>query len=392
MDGHAYDKDRLTFAELAAGGALAYRTGTTRAPAGRRYRPRRRRRTAPGDVGQHRALRLIECLPDSLGHVDRVLGICSSSYWKSQTGAMEKDGPLLTIGELARRVGVPVRTIRFWSDSGLVPPASRTDGDRRLYDAACVARLELVTTLRELGVSLAGVRRVLDGQVTAAEVAAIHLEALDTEIRALRLRRAVVAAVVKRSADGTEMGMINKLARLSAAERRQIIDDFTAEVFAGLDPSPARFARWAAAPDLPDDPSAEQVEAWVELAELVADRAFREQVRQVASVGVQIQSGRWLADVERAQDEAEAARQRGVPPDSAEAARIVEHILAGAPGGLRRAELLAQLEAATDPRIERYWELTAVISGRGPFPSLQRALEWLAAALRASQHRKEAGR
>ena len=62
------------------------------------------------------------------------------------------------------------------------------------------------------------------GAITAAEVAAIHLAALDTEIRALRLRRAVVAAVVKRSADGEEMGMINKLARLSAAERRQIIN------------------------------------------------------------------------------------------------------------------------------------------------------------------------
>ena len=303
---------------------------------------------------------------------------------------MENDGPLLTIGELARRAGVPVRTIRFWSDSGLVPPASRTDGDRRLYDAACVARLELVTTLRELGVSLADVRRVLGGQVTAAEVAAIHLEALDTEIRALRLRRAVVAAVVKRSADGEEMGMINKLARLSAAERRQIIDDFTAEVFHGLDPSPARSARWAAAPDLPDDPSAEQVEAWVDLAELVADRDFREQVRRVVvDVGIQVQSGTWLADVDRAQDEAEAARQRGVPPGSAEAAQIVERILAGTPGGQRRAELLAQLEAGTDPRIERYWELTAVISGRGPFPSVQRALEWLAAALRASQDRKK---
>ena len=51
-------------------------------------------------------------------------------------------------------------------------------------------------------------------------MAEIHLEALVTEMRALRLRRAVVAAVVKRSADGTEMGMINKLARLSAAERQ----------------------------------------------------------------------------------------------------------------------------------------------------------------------------
>ena len=162
-------------------------------------------------------------------------------------------------------------------------------------------------------------------------------------------------------------------------------------MFAGLDPSPARFPRWASAPDLPDDPSAEQVEAWVDLAELVADRDFREQLRRVADVGIQIQSGRWLADVERAQDEAEAARQRAVSPGSAEAAQIVERILAGAPASLSRAELLAQLEAATDPRIERYWELTAVISGRGPFPSPLPALEWLAAALRASQDRKETG-
>ena len=306
---------------------------------------------------------------------------------------MDDDGLLLSIGELARRSGLPVRTIRFWSDAGVLPPAERTDGGRRLYDAACVARLELIVTLRELGLGLPEVRRVLAGQAAVAEVAAVHLEALDAQIRTLRLRRGVLAAVVKRAADGKEMAMMNALARLSAAERRQIIDDFTAEVFAGLDPSPARSARWAAAPDLPDDPSAEQVEAWVDLAEMVADRDFREQVRRVvADVGIQVQSGTWLADVDRAQDEAEAARQRGVPPGSAEAAQIVERILAGTPGGQRRAELLAQLEAATDPRIERYWELTAVISGRGPFPSVQRALEWLAAALRASQGHWEAGR
>jgi DNA-binding transcriptional MerR regulator len=30
---------------------------------------------------------------------------------------MDDDGPVLTIGELARRAGLPVRTIRFWSDT-----------------------------------------------------------------------------------------------------------------------------------------------------------------------------------------------------------------------------------------------------------------------------------
>src|SRR5271165_5857139 len=50
---------------------------------------------------------------------------------------MEHDEPLLSIGELARRTGLPVRTIRFWSDAGVLPPAARAEGGRRLYDAAC---------------------------------------------------------------------------------------------------------------------------------------------------------------------------------------------------------------------------------------------------------------
>jgi DNA-binding transcriptional MerR regulator len=192
---------------------------------------------------------------------------------------MEDDGPLLSIGELARRTGLPVRTVRFWSDTGVLPPAGRTSSGRRVYDAACVARLELVATLRDLGLGLPDVRRVVEDQVTVAEVAAVHLEALDAQLRTLRLRRTVLAAVVKRAADSKEMTMVNKLARLSAAERRQIIEDFTAEVFQGPEPSPVRAARWAAgwaaAPFLPDDPSPEQVDAWVEVAELAGDQDFR---------------------------------------------------------------------------------------------------------------------
>jgi DNA-binding transcriptional MerR regulator len=165
---------------------------------------------------------------------------------------MGDGGPLLAIGELARRAGVPVRTIRFWSDSGVLPPAARTASGRRLYDVACVARLDLVSTLRELGLGLDDVRRVLAGRVSIAEVAALHLNALDAQIRALRLHRAVLMVVVKRAAGNEEMTMMSKLAQMSAAERRRMIDDFTDEVFAGLKPSPASLA-WAAAPNLPGE-------------------------------------------------------------------------------------------------------------------------------------------
>ena len=59
--------------------------------------------------------------------------------------------PLFTIGQLSRRVGVPVKTIRYWSDEGVLPVARRSAAGYRLYDLQAVARLELVATLRELG-------------------------------------------------------------------------------------------------------------------------------------------------------------------------------------------------------------------------------------------------
>jgi DNA-binding transcriptional MerR regulator len=299
---------------------------------------------------------------------------------------MEDDGPLLSIGELARRAGLPVRTIRFWSDAGLVPPAARTVGGRRLYDAACVARLELVATLRELGLGLADVRRVLDGQASIAEVAAVHLDALDAQIRALRLHRSVLAVVVKRAAGNKEMPMMSKLARMSVAERRQMIDDFMAEVIEGWNPSHNFAPRWSGAADLPDDPSPEQVDAWVELAELVSDPDFRHRVRQVTDFGrsrdedeqLRMQ-GNWVTE------NAVSAVLRGCPPNSAEAAQVVNRILKYPGGSLRREELLAELELVTDRRIDRYAELTAIINGWPPFPSYTPAMEWLIAALRAHQ-------
>jgi hypothetical protein len=50
--------------------------------------------------------------------------------------------------------------------------------------------------LRDLGLGLSDVLRVLDGKTTVAEVAAAHLEALDAQAHVLRLRRAVLSAVV----------------------------------------------------------------------------------------------------------------------------------------------------------------------------------------------------
>ncbi len=72
-------------------------------------------------------------------------------------------------------------------------------------------RLEAAGTLRDLGLDLATVKRVLD-HVTVGDVAALHAEALPTKIRTLGLRRAVLRAVAKRGTDVEGMDLMNNLA------------------------------------------------------------------------------------------------------------------------------------------------------------------------------------
>jgi DNA-binding transcriptional MerR regulator len=108
---------------------------------------------------------------------------------------MIEDGTgLFTIGQLSRTTGLTMRTSRYWSDEGALPPVARSSGGYRLHDAASVARLELVRTLRELGLGLDDVRRVPAGETTVAEVAATHVAALDAQIRSLRVTRRRLAS------------------------------------------------------------------------------------------------------------------------------------------------------------------------------------------------------
>jgi len=300
---------------------------------------------------------------------------------------MSTDAELFTIGQLARRTGVSSRTIRFWSDAGLVPPAARSAGGYRLYDAEAVARLDLVRTLRELGFGMDVTEAVLSRSASVAEVAAAHVAALDAEIRTLRLRRAVLSTVAKRGSTMKEALVVHKLARLSARERQQILDDFVAEIFAGVDPaSPvmgiARGMRQMPA-ELPDDPAPEQVDAWIELGELVADEDFRQRAHGMVTAGAEAGEPEPRPDYRAVMEHAPRALADGIAPESAEGKAILDRIVSPDMPAVERARTLKLLETFTDARVERYWQLIAVINGQTPPPSVVPAFEWLTAALRA---------
>ncbi|MFC4007284.1 MerR family transcriptional regulator [Nonomuraea purpurea] len=298
--------------------------------------------------------------------------------------------PLYSIGDLARRTGLTVKAIRFYSDEGIVPPADRSPAGYRRYDLDAVARLDLVRTLRELGVDLPTIRKVVDRELSLAEVAAAHAEALAVRIRTLRLRRAVLTAVARRGSTSEEMDLMHKLARLSEDERRRLIGDFLSATFDGLDADLGGVAG-SLTPELPDDPEPEQVEAWVELAELAQDPGFRARVRGMAE--------RLAADARRrtlprrdpvalVRDEAGPAVAAGVDPASPRADEVVAAVTAAYArdrGLTEAAGLRAALEGADDPRWDRYLESLAVINGWPPPRPTAPAVHWFVEALRARE-------
>jgi MerR family copper efflux transcriptional regulator len=110
----------------------------------------------------------------------------------------------LTIGAVARRVGVPVDTIRFYEAEGVIPAPMRTVSGYRLYDATDVRRLRLVRQARLLGLGLAEITSLVEqafasdcgdyldqlvvrltDQRTAVRRRIAELQALDAELVAL---------------------------------------------------------------------------------------------------------------------------------------------------------------------------------------------------------------
>jgi DNA-binding transcriptional MerR regulator len=299
-----------------------------------------------------------------------------------------------SIGDLARRTGLAVRTIRFYSDSGVLPPIGRDAAGYRRYSLEAVARLDLIRTLRELGVDLPTVRRVVDQEVSVAEVAAAHVEALDVQIRTLRLRRAVLRAVARGEDQSRGVELMHKLVGLSEAERHRIIHEFIDDTFGRVDANPelVELLRQSL-PDLPDDPEPEQVDAWVQLTELVQDPDFRAGVRRAAEYQAAErargdQTGLHHELTAHVRDRVEEALAAGIGPASPAAGDVVDdlarrygEVFGDVDTSEFRAWMLTRIQVGGDPRVEQYWQLLAVINGWPPPPSLAPVFAWFAEAL-----------
>lgn len=110
----------------------------------------------------------------------------------------------LHIGDVAERVGLSLRSVRYYEEQGLVQPEGRTTGGFRLYGQAQIDRLLAIMQMKPLGFTLEEMRELLDAravlanpQAAAAERAAARsrlTELVDyAEVRIQKLKRSAAA-------------------------------------------------------------------------------------------------------------------------------------------------------------------------------------------------------
>lgn len=303
-----------------------------------------------------------------------------------------------TIGDLARQAGVSAQTLRHYDRLGILRPTATTAAGYRLYTEEDRGRLELIRALRALDLDLDTINRLLRGAVGVRKVAELHLRTLDLQARTLERRRAVLRVLLRGETPPTadRLARLQVLAGFEQMERAQFLTEQLDKRLRGTsNTSMRRWLQSAAVLDLPDSPTEAQVEAWLELAEMVSDPAFLERHRGNESrVGVGAQSAgdaeRWLKETLALYEPAAAAARKGVDPRSAKARPIARR---WAKAFARRSghedvrafvqQMLRAIDTQHDAREERFWQLVGVLKPGVARSPISLGWPWLIAALRA---------
>lgn len=290
-----------------------------------------------------------------------------------------------TVGQLASRCGVAVKTVQFYAEEGLLKASGgSTEAGYRLFTDDDLADLRAIRSLRALGFSLDSIRGMLGGSADPHSAAELQLEIVDAQLRALRRQRAVIASAI-----ATEAGpdvrrrllLAQAAASLGALERDAAIQSFMDPVRKGAPLEADSDLRRMIAMDLPDDLTDGQLEAWLELSALIEDDSFvgvlhaqhepfKPRSNGPADDG---RSEAFAKDIGPIIGRAVEALEDRCDAKSDRVGALVDEWADAFARGLGRDDdepfrrwLLDYARRTNDPRIQRFWELVAIMKGRPP--------------------------
>jgi DNA-binding transcriptional MerR regulator len=117
---------------------------------------------------------------------------------------------MYAIGELSKRAGVKVPTIRYYEQMGLMPEPERSEGNQRRYSRAQLERLSFIRHARDLGFSIEAIRDLIalgghpeEPCTTADRIAAEHLQEVRHKITQLQKLESELERIVSNCGNHT---------------------------------------------------------------------------------------------------------------------------------------------------------------------------------------------
>jgi MerR family copper efflux transcriptional regulator len=103
--------------------------------------------------------------------------------------------PNLRIGEVARRTGLSVKTIRYYCDEGLLQPKTRSESGYRLFDEENLAELTIIRALRAMDVSIPELARILEVRRAGVCNCSLLKHSIAAKMDSINLRMSELAAM-----------------------------------------------------------------------------------------------------------------------------------------------------------------------------------------------------
>jgi len=107
----------------------------------------------------------------------------------------EQPAPSLRIGEVARRTGLPVKTIRYYCDEGLLQPRARSESGYRLFDEENLAELTIIRSLRAMDVSIPELARILEVRRAGVCNCSVLKDGIAAQMESISLRISELATM-----------------------------------------------------------------------------------------------------------------------------------------------------------------------------------------------------
>ncbi len=115
----------------------------------------------------------------------------------------------MTVGEVAKKIGVTVRTLQYYDKEGLLSPSAESEGGRRLYTDRDLVMLHQIVSLKSLGFSLDDIKRRLIYLETPADVANALTEQADDIRRKIEKLTNSLAAIKQLKEEVLQMQTVN---------------------------------------------------------------------------------------------------------------------------------------------------------------------------------------